>query len=119
MDISSVYKALPTDLFMDILDRFKRQQASKKSCKVEYMTSELNHFECYRDVPWARFILTNDEADDVDEQEALDYLLNKRMNGVLRDTRYTFYPMDEVEYYDTDDEYSDYSYDLEFDLWEF
>lgn len=118
MDMSTVYKALPLDIFEDILDRFKRQQACKKSCMVEYMTCELNHYECYRDCPWTQFVLTNEEANNPDEQKSLDYCIEVRMNGILRDLRYTFYPMQEDEFYNTDSEYADYPYDWEIQGWD-
>lgn len=64
----------------------------------------------YRDHEWHHHLLTNDEADDTGCQQELDYKLEQRMDSVVRDMRYTFFPLDENEYVLSEDE-CDYPYD--------
>jgi hypothetical protein len=114
MEMSMVYKAMPRNIFEDILTRFKSCQACKKDCMVEYMTSEMSGYACYCGTEWCRHLLTNEEADDNGCQQSLDAKLEKRMNSALRDMRYTFYSMMEDKYYLSKDE-CNYSYDSDYD----
>jgi hypothetical protein len=60
MEMSMVYKAMPCDIFEDILTRFKRRQTHKLDCMQTYMeSSERDNWCDYTTL----YVRTNDDID--------------------------------------------------------
>lgn len=119
MDMSTVFKALPRDVFDDILKKYKRQQANKTECMVEYMRETTRQTYApgnWR--PWYEILATNASVEDGDYQDILDRDYDAHLINVLVDLRYTFKPLKEgqSEYeYDEDEESNAYYSDSEYE----
>jgi hypothetical protein len=103
MDMKTVYKALPRDLFEDVLDMFKRRQANKLDRMLIYMdySNRDNWCDCVR---------TNDDLDgEVYELAKIKRKLVYRMDNLLEDMRYTFKPRQSPRF--GDEEVSDYDHE--------
>jgi hypothetical protein len=95
MDMQTVYKALPRDLFDDILTRFKRRQFHKLDCMLEYMEDNeprrSGRSRSHR--RWYEFLASNEELEGekyeiAKRQRKLGY----RMDNLLEDMKYMFNP---------------------------
>jgi hypothetical protein len=100
MDMKTVRKALPNDLFEEILQRFKRKQANKIDVMNQYMVTYLmKNDPLYRDIEnheWYDNIETNEELDTPWLQADLKIEQRKNERQVLEDMRYTFYNEDDM-----------------------
>jgi hypothetical protein len=90
MDMKTVYKALPRELFEIVLERYKRCQAHKLDCMQEYMEDNEPGRSGRR---WYEFIANNEELEGQRYENAKrQRKLACRMNQLLEDMRYTFEP---------------------------
>jgi hypothetical protein len=95
MDMKTVYNALPRNIFENILTRFKRRQVHKLDCMLEYMEdNEPGRSSRSRSRRrWYEFLASNEELEGEKYKIAKwQRKLSYRMDNLLEDMKYTFYP---------------------------
>jgi hypothetical protein len=104
MDMKTVRKALPDDLFQIVLKLFKKRQVNKIDYLNQYMFGYLAKLDTsYGEVdPWYDYLDTNAETESAYEQESILIERAKHERQILEDMRYTFDPIPIYWYNDSE-----------------